>query len=88
MLITAFSTASTQRIKLTNLSICYVSSYENDFSKFSKMQMFLSTQTYLIFYQFHFQSGFFKAFLGTRFGSLESEKIMIGSLKSEKIGSL
>ena len=27
----AFSTASTQRTKKTDLSICYVSSYENDF---------------------------------------------------------
>jgi len=41
------------------------------------------------------KSGFFKGVLGTRFGSLElkirsleSEKIIIGSLKSEKIGSL
>jgi len=49
MLMKAFSTASAQRIKLTNLSICYVSSKENDFSKFSKMQMFLSTHTYHIF---------------------------------------
>ena len=32
-------------------------------------------------------SRFFKAF-GTGFGSLESEKIIIGSPKSEKIGSL
>jgi len=31
MLTKAFSTASTQRIKQTDLSICYVSSWENDF---------------------------------------------------------
>jgi len=30
----------------------------------------------------------FLGVLGTRFGPLESEKIIIGSLKSEKIGSL
>jgi len=30
----------------------------------------------------------FQGVLGTRFGSLESEKIIIGSLKSEKILSL
>ena len=42
-----------------------------------------------------FIPGFFKGVLGTRFGSLEfqigsleSEKIIIGPLKSEKIGSL
>jgi len=32
--------------------------------------------------------GFFKGILGTQIGSLESQKIIIGSLKSEKIGSL
>jgi len=31
---------------------------------------------------------FYKGVLGTRFGSLESEKIIIGSLQPEKIGSL
>jgi len=31
-------------------------------------------------------AGFFKGVLGTRFGSLESEKIIIGSLESEKSG--
>jgi len=31
MLIKAFSSAPTQRIKQTDLSICYVSSYENEF---------------------------------------------------------
>jgi len=31
---------------------------------------------------------FFKGVLGTRFRSLESEKIIIGYLESEKIGSL
>ena len=34
------------------------------------------------------KSGFFKDVLGTRFGSLESEKIIIRSLELEKIGSL
>ena len=34
------------------------------------------------------KSMFFKGVLGTPFGSLESEKIIIRSLKSEKIGSL
>jgi len=36
MFIKAFSTASTQRIKQTDLSICYVSSLENDFFQVSK----------------------------------------------------
>jgi len=31
---------------------------------------------------------FFKGVLGTRFGFLESEKIIMGSLGSEKIGSV
>jgi len=31
---------------------------------------------------------FFKGVFGTQFGSLESEKIIIGFLKSEKIGFL
>jgi len=33
-------------------------------------------------------SGFFKGVLVTRFGSLESEKIIFGSLESKKLGSL
>jgi len=48
MLIKVFSTASTQRIEQTDLSIRYASSLENDFQLF-KMQMFLSTQSYLMF---------------------------------------
>jgi len=34
------------------------------------------------------KQGFFEGVLGTRFESLESEKIIIGSPESEKIGSL
>jgi len=41
MLIKAFSTASTQRIKQTDLSIRYASGRKMTFSKCSKMQMFL-----------------------------------------------
>ena len=36
MLMKSFFSASTQFIKQTNLSICYVSSYENDFFQVSK----------------------------------------------------
>jgi len=37
---------------------------------------------------FFIQHRFFKFFLGTPVGSLESDKIIVGSLQSEKIGSL
>jgi len=38
-----------------DLSTYYISSWENYFSKFSKMWMFFSTQSHMMYLQFHFQ---------------------------------
>ena len=55
MPIKAFSTAPTQPIKQKDLSICLFQTRKMTFSKFLKMQMFLSTQSYVMFQQVHFQ---------------------------------
>jgi len=64
-------------------------------SQHNHLALFWTISTFMLYYDNLFLIRFFLSILGTQFGSLEfqiwsleSEKIIIRSLKSERIGSL